>query len=197
MKLDTRIYCIEGHWDYGNREVEPTVEPILQMLRAMNQWNYARRDCATTEEAHYFLDREWDRCKQGSILYFATHGEPGQIWLSDKQPLSLDTLSAKVDCTSRLIHFGGCQILAIEEDRVRECMKKTGAIAISGYTEDIGWTDTNWPPALALELMLFSSIFAKEINLTDGRSARKLIPLAIDLKKRFPECGFNLYTKWD
>ena len=28
MTLDKRIYCIEGVFDYGNREVEPSVEPL-------------------------------------------------------------------------------------------------------------------------------------------------------------------------
>ena len=50
MKLEQRIYCMEGVWDYGAREVEPTVEPLLEMLRRQDQWNYVRRDCATTGE---------------------------------------------------------------------------------------------------------------------------------------------------
>ena len=32
MKLEKRIYCIEGHWDYGRREIEPSVEPMLKLL---------------------------------------------------------------------------------------------------------------------------------------------------------------------
>ena len=197
MKLETRIYCIEGHWDFGKREVEPSVEPILQMLRTMGQWNYARRDCATIEEMNYFLECEWSRCKQGSILYFASHGDPGQILLSVDQPLGLDTLLTNADCANCLVHFGGCKVLEVEENRIREFVKRTGAMGVSGYTEDVGWLDTKWPPALALELMLFSSISAEEIDLTDGRSARRLRPIAERLKKKFPECGFQLYTKWD
>ena len=197
MKLATRIYCIEGHWDFGNREVEPSVEPILQMLRTMGQWDYARRDCATIEEMNYFLRREWSRCRQGSILYFASHGDTAQILLSDDQRLGLDTLLAEVDCTNCLIHFGGCKVLDVEENRIRDFMKKTGAMGVSGYTENVGWSDTKWPPALALELMLFSSVSAENIKLKDGRSVRKLRPLIENLKRRFPECGFEFYTKWE
>ncbi len=43
MKLEQRIYCIEGVWDYGGREVEPSVEPLLEMLRRQGQWDYIRR----------------------------------------------------------------------------------------------------------------------------------------------------------
>ena len=45
MKKERRIYCIEGHWDYGNTEVELSVEPILQMLQKHGVWNYTRRHC--------------------------------------------------------------------------------------------------------------------------------------------------------
>ena len=197
MKLDTRIYCIEGHWDYGNREVEPSVEPILLMLRSMGHWNYARRDCATVEEMYYFLGKEWIRCRQGSILYFATHGDSGELWLSDQQPLGLETLAARADCTNCLVHFGGCSVLSVEEGRLQEFLQKTGAMGVSGYGADISWSDTKWPPALALELMLFSSIKSEDIDLTDGRSDRRLQPLAEKLKSRFPECEFKLRTKWD
>ena len=50
MTLEKRIYCIEGVWNYGDREVEPSVEPLLDMLRRQDLWAYVRRDCATTGE---------------------------------------------------------------------------------------------------------------------------------------------------
>ena len=198
MELDKRIYCIEGHWNYGKREVEPSVEPILQMVRGMGQWAYARRDAATLEEMYYFLDREWVRCREGSILYIATHGDPGRIWLSEKQGEGLDAFSAKVDCTNCLVHFGGCNVLGIDPERVRRFMAESGATAVSGYAAETGWTDTTWPPALALELMMFSSIKAEGIDLADGRSASHRLPCLVGrLCERFADCSFRLHTKWD
>ena len=198
MKPEERIYCIEGHWNYGKREVEPSVEPILQMVAGMGQWTYARRDAATIEEMYYFLDREWVRCREGSILYIAAHGDPGRIWLSENQGEGLDALSAKVDCKNCMVHFGGCNVLDIETDRVARFMAESGATAVSGYATETGWTDTTWPPALALELMLFSSIKVEGIDLTDGRSASGRLPsLAEKLRESFPNCEFQLHTKWD
>ena len=199
MKLRKRIYCIEGHWDYGDREVEPSVEPMLQLLHAMGQWEYARRDCATVNELDYFLDREWTRrCRNGSILYIASHGDPGMMWFSDDQSLGLDTLAAKADCTGCLVHFGGCKVLATREERIRDFMADTGAAGVSGYEVETGWADVAGPPALALELLLFSSIWTQGIDLTDGRSASGKLPrLAEKLQCMFPECGFQLHTKWD
>ena len=50
-------------------------------------------------------------------------------------------------------------------------------------------------PAIALEMMLFSSIAQEGIDLTDGKSANKLAKLCADLKGRFPECEFDLHMR--
>ena len=74
MRKAQRIYCIEGHHDWGNRAIEPTVEPMLQLLRSTGYWeDYVHRKCATANECYFYLEREWNRCRDGSILYFASH----------------------------------------------------------------------------------------------------------------------------
>lgn len=176
------------------------MEPILQMLRSMGHWeHYARRDCATAEECYFFLEREWSRCEEGSILYFATHGEPGEIWLSENQVIPLETISAKeFDLTKCFVHFGGCNVLAGDAKmRARKFMHATGATYVSGYARETGWADIMDPPALALELMLFSSISTLAIDLTSGHSKTKMLKLASDLRKSFKSCGFELLTRWD
>ena len=194
MQLEKRIYCIEGHWNYGKREAEPSVEPILQMLKGLGQWPYARRDCATVEEMNYWIRHEWNpRCKEGSVLYLATHGEEGRIWLSDDH--SVDVAGIDADCTNCWVHFGGCNVLSVPEDRIREFMSKSGATVVSGYTVETDWTDITTAPVLALELLLFSSAAARSVNVGDGRSRPKLKGIVDDLNGRFPDCGFRLHTK--
>ena len=120
------------------------------------------------------------------------------MWFSDDQSLGLDTLAAKADCTGCLVHFGGCKVLATRKERIRDFMADTGAAGVSGYAVETGWTDVAGPPALALELLLFSSIWTQKIDLTDGRSASSKLPrLAEKLRDMFPECEFQLLTKWD
>ena len=203
MKLAQRIYCIEGHWDYGAREVEPSVEPILQLLRDLGHWDhYVHRDCVTVDELRYFLDKEWKRCKEGSILYIATHGAPGAIWLSESENevITLEVLSEmQYDFTNCLVHFGGCSILGDDgKARARKFMQATGANYVSGYTKDTGWVDISDPPALALEVMFFSSIKAKKIDLTKSRAnsiaKREMQELRGELRGMFKTCGFELLT---
>lgn len=52
-------------------------------------------------------------------------------------------------------------------------------------------------PALALELLLFSTIWTESIDLTDGRQFRRLRGVADDLKGRFRDCGFRMRTRLD
>ena len=204
MKLEKRIYCIEGVWDYGKREVEPSVEPLLEMLRRQGLWGHVRRDCATTAELKFYLTREWSRCKGGSVLYLATHGAQGTIVLSeDGECLGLDTLGEMLDdgqCEDCLVHFGGCEILGGDEHavnrRLKAFMDKTGAMGVSGYRVAAGWTDT-WASAGALELMLFSSIAARDVDLSDGKYFKRLDKIVKSLKEKFPDCEFDLYTRLD
>ncbi len=204
MKLEQRIYCIEGVWGYGDREVEPSVEPLLEMLRRQGLWGHVRRDCATTAELKHYLSHEWNRCKIGSVLYLATHGDQGAIWLSDDECLGLDTLGELLDagqCEDCLVHFGGCHVLGGDEHttnrRIKTFLDKTGAMGVSGYAAATGWTDTLWAPAAALELMLFSSIQMEDIDLSDGRHFRRLSKIVKSLQGQFADCEFDLYTRVD
>ena len=199
MKLKQRIYCIEGHHDWGDREVEPSVEPMLQLLQRMGLWDYARRDCATRDELEFWIAHEWNRrCKKRSILYFAAHGDPGLIWLSEEHVSIHGFPDGSLKCEGCLVHFGACKVLA-DEDIVRKFMNDTKAPCVTGYGAEVGWTTVDWAPALAIELMLFSSIKRETINFADGRSVKSLRKIVEKIKEDplFVNCKFDLFTKWD
>ena len=206
MKLEKRIYCIEGHWDYGEEQVEPSVEPILQMLQKLGQWSYARRDCATQSELEFWLENEWNECcAEGSILYIASHGSEGCIWLgSEDHPVSLHQLAEKgtLNCGRSLVHFGGCQILAGPkgEAAAQDFMMRTGASFVTGYTEEVYWASEQWAPAVALDLILFSSIWElKGFSLTGPKRIKNSVEPMEELINRlkendiFEKCGLKLF----
>ena len=97
------------------------------------------------------------------------------------------------DCTNCWVHFGGCNVLDVAEETIKEFMTHSSATVVSGYVVETGWADTASAPALALEMMLFSSI--KNVKLADGRSRRRLKSIADSLSGRFEDCGFRLHTK--
>ena len=198
MKKEQRIYCIEGHHDWGNKEVEPSVEPMLQLLQRMGQWSYARRDCATKQEWEFWIEQEWHkRCNEGSILYIAAHGTPGYIWLTDKTSISIHELAdGYLDCSGCLVHFGACSVLAKKEkDNVQKFMNDTRAVCVTGYGSDVGWTGAGWAPALALELILFSSIWDGKIHHNFSGRIKRLQKLVNDIKNNelFKSCCLELY----
>ena len=198
MKLRERIYCIEGIHDWGDREIEPTVEPMLQLLRdGVGLWDYVRRDCATEAELKWYLHGEWwNRCRGGSILYFCSHGDPATINLSDNSSVDLGQLSLLLedggaeDC---LVHFGGCSTMK-NEDSVREFKRRTGAWAVSGYGKPSDWygVESN---ALALEYMYFSSVgdhSSPTIVVGNNKHKKRLQKLTSELRSRFKSLDFQL-----
>lgn len=190
------LYCIEGHWHEADDDpsVEPSVEPLLQMLHRRGSWRYVRRDAATAGELFYWMNNEWSACSKCKILYFATHGAEGEIHLGSEERSSTVPIEklAEINCSGCLVHFSGCSILSCGEDRVRFFMEKSGAAAVSGYRADVGWTSRSWPPAALCDLMLFSMIIEEGI-LLDGRSKPRLRTVTEELQNRFGDCCFDLY----
>ena len=191
MENKKRIYCIEGVHDWGDGKVEPTVQPMLELLRATGYWEYLYRTCAKSDELKYRLDKEWNEgCKKGSVLYFCTHGGPDQVWLSD-EVMGLLTLKELVDCTGCHVHFGGCDTFSRGKDNLRDFMAHTSASSVSGYATEVGWVDWD-APAIALELQLFGLLSSINIvNRTEGR-AEKLQQVQKAISKRFPDCKFKM-----
>ena len=201
--MTRHLYCIEGHWDYEDERAEPTVEPILRMVETAEGWPWIRRNSATVSEMHHWLATEWwERCANGSILYIASHGEPGKLWLSNREVEALSTLADRAEkkhfAERCLVHFGGCAVLDISDDEIDAFLDRSGAYAVSGYTRDAGWIaeSEDEPPAVALELMLFGSICRRDINLGNHAQVQAALPrLERDINERFPACGFRLRTR--
>ena len=167
-------------------------------MHRLGLWNYVRRNAATADELFYWLMNEWHYCPDGSILYFATHGGPGAIRLNHAEEpssvVAIEELSKKgVNCNRCLVHFSGCSILDCEEDIIRRFTQECGAYAVSGYRKDVGWTARRWSPAALLDLMLFSMIADERIKLKNRGSVKKLDDLRKEVRKRFPDCDFDLY----
>ena len=214
------IYCIEGHWEDAGNEPwhEPSVEPMLEMVRSAGGaggWPYIRRNSATVNEMHYWLQNEWRFVEKGSILYIASHGAPGEIWLtnSDEFPEveTLTGLAERIGGTDFpkgcLVHFDGCKVLEnVSERQLDEFLERSGASTVSGYTTIAGWLTEHRgrngviPPAVAIDAMFFSSIMEKDIRLdlmlgnrqAQVKRRQDLCNLASQLKRRFPKCGFRL-----
>ena len=198
MEEKKRIYCIEGVHDWGDGEIEPTVQPMLELLQRTGYWEYLYRTCATQDELRYRLKNEWNEfCEKGSVLYFNTHGAPDEVWLGngdDDDVVGLATLKEWVDCEGRHVHFGGCDTFSGGDYNLSKFMEYTNAASVSGYAKEIGWVD--WEaPALTLELQFFGLLYdVPIINRTKNRP-KKLKEVKKAVSKRFPDCEFRMLVR--
>ena len=196
MEKKKRIYCIEGVHDWGTGTVEPTVEPMLELLQRIGHWDYLHRTCSTLPELQYRLKTEWhDWCDYGSVLYFCTHGSTDQIWLGDDQVVGLLTLKEWIyDAKGCHVHFGGCDTFSGGEDNLKTLIDYTEATSVSGYATDVGWLGQS-APALALELLFFGSL--SDVNLVRDSQTRpeKLGVILKDVERRFSDCKFNMLIR--
>lgn len=208
--MEPHIYCIEGHWDHGLGEASQ-VEGMLRMNRENGGMPYIRRNCATSDEMHFWLAREWMLLPEGSILYIATHGAPDQIWLSgyhEGSRAQVEIMSALPDTTGSvemlgrgsMVHFSGCEVFRISDKALDDFMRRSGFAVVSGFTRNAGFLEGNGA-GVSLEGQLFNAIgltanldlhlLSGDNNAARGRRDR-LRELATKLDRRFPDCGFRL-----
>lgn len=213
-----RTYCIEVDWEECGQDIgEPSVKHLLQMIDGWHGVGYIHHVAATMCEMRHWLDKLSKLTPtECSILYFATHGSPGWISLPDQNSVRLSDMPERFPkdfARQRLVHFSGCNVLRTDkQDKdcgvsnadLDEFLDRTGAYAVSGFTEEVGWAEDTGledcsPPGVALEFMYLSSIRALEIKFA-GRnpdSEDSLRPLARRLQGRFKDCGFRLRTRRD
>ena len=145
-KQSRRVCCVEGLYEYGGKE--PTIKPMLQLLTQWGYWPHVYKRCKTVQQAKAFLRKDWNESTYDSVLFFATHGEPGRIALSEGESISLGDL-ARDDCLwgqceRCYVHFSACDVLE-NKDAVEDFLRETGAAAVSGYRTDVGWAETKNP----------------------------------------------------
>ena len=195
MESKKRIYCIEGVHGWGTGEVEPTVEPMLELLQRLGHWDYMHRSCATMAELEFRLKTEWnDWCEKGSVLYFSTHGGPDQVWLSDDQVVGLLTLKEWIDCDGCHVHFGGCDTFTDGEGNLKDLLEYTKAASVSGYAAECDWLG-RIAPALTCELQFFGVLSEVNIARNTKQREKNLKKIRKSIQERFGDCKFNMLVR--
>jgi hypothetical protein len=131
--------------------------PVLELLEKCSypRVRYIRRDVGTFAEFEYYLgkwkQRKYDRYP---VLYLGFHGSPGKLRVGDRRAggVDLEWLEERLEgaCNKRIIHFGSCGTLAIHGNRLRSFLRRTGALAVCGYKEEV-----DWMLSAAFEIILF------------------------------------------
>ena len=153
------VFCLESEW-FGLRSTV-TVRPALEFLRTSDYHvPYIHRDVATRAELEHYL-RKWfqERHAGFEILWLSMHSRRGILLPGDMrrpgETMHVDRLEEVLAgrCHGRLVHFGGCRTIALGATRIRRFLKATGAVAVSGFREEVDWTEsTLFEMAYLLEL---------------------------------------------
>jgi hypothetical protein len=138
------IFCVEGQWHRDLYE-RGSVVPTLELLERLRRIRFIYRDVATPEELSYFLDR-W-LLKQYSdyrVGFFAMHGEPGRLCLTDKSTVELDDVAEQLAgrCQDKRLYFGSCSVLKASDAVLQDFLDVSGAAMVCGYTREVDWVDS-------------------------------------------------------
>jgi hypothetical protein len=181
------IYCIEGDW-WGKPQ-QSSVRPVMEMLRQWSPYDvpFIHRDVATRGEFDYYLN-QWSqaRFKKYPILYIALHGTKGAVMFgdgrSDANKVGLAEIGEALEgrCKGRIIHFGSCDTISIHGNILNGFLRRTSALCISGYGDEL-----NWLEASALDILWLASFQGHARNKRGALAAmRRLDQSASSLMKR-------------
>jgi len=169
------IFCLEGDW--SNDLKRPfSVRPVLEML---DQWetNGARHiyhDVATADELWYYL-KKWrqKRFESHPILFLAFHGIRDGIRVGDgRTEITIDDIENVLEgqCAGRIVHFGSCEVMDIHGHRIRRFLRRTRALAVSGYRNVVDWNQS-----AAFELLMLAAMQEGAQTVAGIKKIRKTI----------------------
>jgi hypothetical protein len=152
------VVCFEGQWSSDIRD-QQTVQPILELLGRTGYLRYLHRYVGSEDQLKAET-RQWARKKNRryELCYFACHGEPGTLHLTDSVAVTAETLSGWLTdrLEGRIVYFGACSVgrdTASVNKALRSFKKKTKARAVIAYTTDVDWVES-----AAFDLLLLSTI---------------------------------------
>ena len=185
------IFCLEGDW-WNDLNRSSTVKPVLKLLcQVDSKVTFVHRDVGTLVELEHYLSK-W--CQKGRahfpILYLAFHGEPGMLLVGDgrssKSQFKLDDLADRLEgrCKGKLIHFGSCGTLDIDERHIQRVLRRTEAAGVTGFRATVDWLKSSAFEALLFEIFLRGGFSLAGMRRIERAVERDIGSLARDLKFR-------------
>lgn len=174
-KRQRGIFAIEGEW-LSDLRGGLSFRPLLEIIRSLRRSPIVHRDAATREELFYYL-RKWtqQRYARYSVLYLGFHGQEESILIGDARErdcqVRLDELAEELEgkCEKKIIYFGSCSTVGIDERRLQTFLQRTRALAVCGYRENVDMVRS-----AAFELLLLNTLLDNTLTLTlNGTSAMR------------------------
>ena len=159
------IFCLEAaSWEKNSdlTKGRTSLEYFLRFLEVSSGGKVPHRhyDVATEAEIEFYL-KEWN--KKGTrdkfpVLMLAFHGnENNSLALPDKSEFTTDDLVKHLrneEDNDAIIHFSSCYS-SVKDDRMKDLLKETGTLSVSGYDREVDWYQS-----AAFELLFLAGLFS-------------------------------------
>jgi hypothetical protein len=172
------IFCLEGDWERDLR-LSYSVEPALQLLQSLDIATYIHRDVATRDQLWHYLT-EWTKRRYDNyaVLYLAFHGDTGKVALG-RDSVTLDELADHLEgrCRGRVLHFATCLTVAVDDEELKDFVRRLDATAVTGYAREIDWVDSATFEVLMLDELVRgrrTDAFARALHRDHGQMAKRL-----------------------
>ncbi|MDD4889191.1 MAG: hypothetical protein PHU85_04620 [Phycisphaerae bacterium] len=168
------IYCIEAEWSSQATD-RTSVAPLLELLSQVCGIRSYHRDAVNADAAEVLLAR-WCQKKFRAypILWLACHGKEGEILFQDGRAtngrMTIDQIEKVLQgkCRRTVIYFGSCSVLDLNGNRWQRFLRRTEALAVCGYCEDVDWVDSS-----AFELLLLTQLQENELTRAGAAAIRR------------------------
>ena len=144
MKNDNHIFAIEGEWE-SKLNKELTIKSTLTLLKEVCNVESIFRKTNTVESLIQYLEVSSTASykKYGTII-IGTHGDKGEILLSDSESISIRDLAEQCEnlFTDKIVHFSSCGILKRMAD-IEYFKELTNAKGVCGYTKVVDFLESS------------------------------------------------------
>ena len=192
-----KICCLEGYWSQDMTDtfsLNPCLKAIGWMLE--KKVRGAHRHISSVQELDYYVKFPDGLVHKDPYLagidcfYLAAHGKPGGLktYTSDIESEELISAFSWLHQGFNIVFFGACEIFAGEEGKrfAMEFLRKTGTVAVLGYSEETTFVD-----GLVIETLFLTRFFE-----TEGNKFEQLQEIFNGVVRDYPramDCGFEMY----
>ena len=138
-----RLFCLETEWTQSKHDLKDksTVLSLLTFLDdAIGDFSYVFRQVATLDDFEFYIRHlEYPSYDSYDVVYLCFHGEPGVIQFADRSEYSLNDFAIKHKSIfdGRTVIFDCCSTLKLNDDKVLDFKKLTGAKTVIGYRKKV------------------------------------------------------------
>jgi len=151
--MDNKIFCLETEWEQSvsDMKYESQAKPMLEFLNNSNGIEFAFRQVATKSDFDYYISHlKRASYKEYTIVYLCFHGESCRIVFADSGKYGGERHYDIIKFAEannnvfdgKIVHFGCCSTLKMNEQKIKEFKKLTGASMVTGYEKSVEMTES-------------------------------------------------------